>query len=140
MNVADHEIKDLLLQHRKFSVYGLSPSVEKPSHYVPLYMRDRGWDMVGVYPRAHDQSGFKIHKALSEVPAEYRKFVNVFRRSDRIPDLVDEVLKLGGVELLWLQLGIQHAEAERKAEASGIRVVSNRCLIIEHQRWFASGS
>jgi uncharacterized protein len=136
MNIKDAEIKSLLTRYKKFSVYGLSPDIEKPSHYVPLYMRNNGWEMVGTYPKSHSEGGFKIYEKLSDVPAEYRKFVDVFRSSDRIPQVVDEVLAAGGVEVLWLQLGISHPEAEARAEKAGIKVVSNRCLIIEHKKWF----
>lgn len=56
--------------------------------------------------------------------------------SDKISDLVNEVLAVGGVEVLWLQLGIENTEAELLAQKAGIRVVSNRCLIVEHRKWF----
>jgi predicted CoA-binding protein len=136
MNVKDNEIKDLLIKYKKICVYGLSPDQAKASHYVPLYMRNQGWDLVGTYPKKHDIDGFQIYNELSNVPAEYRKFVDVFRSSDRIPEVVDEALAVGGIEVLWLQLGIQHPEAEARAEKAGIKVVSNRCLIIEHKRFF----
>lgn len=136
MNVRDEEFKALLNRYRKFAVYGLSPEPGKPSHYVPVYMRDQGWEIVGTYPKSHSAGGFKIYDTLASVPAEFRKFVDVFRSSDRTPEVVDEILAVGGVEVLWLQLGISHPEAEKRAEAAGIRVVSNRCLIIEHRKWF----
>ncbi|UXR65950.1 CoA-binding protein [Bdellovibrio bacteriovorus] len=136
MNVQDSEFKALLEKYRKFSVYGLSPDATKPSHYVPAYMKDHGWDVVGTYPKAHDVGGFKIYSSLKDIPPEYRRFVDVFRSSDRIPEVVDEVLAVGGVEVLWLQLGITNPEAEERAEKAGIKVVSNRCLIIEHKKWF----
>ncbi|MEK2646895.1 CoA-binding protein [Bdellovibrio sp. BCCA] len=136
MNVKDNEIKSLLEKYKKFTVYGLSGDPTKASHYVPVYMRDHGWQMVGTYPKAHDVGGFQIYKTLKEVPAEYRKFVDVFRSSERIPEVVDEVLEAGGVEVLWLQLGISNPEAEKRAEDAGIKVVSNRCLIIEHKKWY----
>jgi hypothetical protein len=136
MNVADAEIRSLLERYKKFCVYGLSADLEKPSHYVPLYMRDHGWDVVGTYPKLHQASGFTIYSKLADVPPEYRRFVDVFRASDKIPDVVDEVLALGGVEVLWLQLGISHPEAEARAERAGLKVVSNRCLIIEHKQHF----
>lgn len=136
MNIKDNEIKNLLNKYKKISVYGLSPDTAKPSHYVPLYMRNQGWEVVGTYPKPHSENGFKIYPKLSNIPAEYRKFLDIFRSSDHIPDVVDEVLALGGTEVLWLQLGIFHPEAEARAEKAGIKVVSNRCLIIEHKRWF----
>lgn len=140
MNVKETEIKELMRNHKKICVYGLSPEAEKPSHYVPEYIRGQGWDVVGVYPKAHSAGGFRIFQKLSDVPAEYRKFVDVFRSSDRIPEVVDEVLNVGGVEVLWLQLGIANAEAEARAERAGLKVVSNRCLIPEHKRWFKAGA
>lgn len=136
MNVQDSEFKNILSKYRQFSVYGLSPDPDKPSHYVPLYMRDHGWNMVGTYPKKHEANGFKIYNSFGEVPLEYRKFVDVFRSSEKIPDVVDEVLSIGGVEVLWLQLGISHPEAEARAEKAGLKVISNRCLIIEHKKWF----
>jgi len=135
MNVKNSEIKDLLTKYKKIAVYGLSPDPGKPSHSVPLYMRDHGWELVGVYPQAHQEGGFQIYKSLAEVPAEYRKFVDVFRHSDRIPEVVDEVLAVGGVEVLWLQLGISNPEAEKRAEQAGLKVVSDRCLLVEHRKW-----
>lgn len=135
MNVKDSEIKDLLEKYKKFAVYGLSPDSGKASHYVPAYMKNHGWSMVGTYPKPHD-TGFKVYKTLAEVPVEYRKFVDVFRSSAHIPEVVDEVLAVGGVEVLWLQLGISHPEAEKRAEEAGLKVVSNKCLIIEHKKWF----
>jgi hypothetical protein len=136
MNVKDSEFKSLLQRYTKFSVYGLSPDPDKASHYVPLYMREQGWDIVGTYPKKHQMNDFPIYSTLAEVPPEYRRFVDVFRSSERIPDVVDAVLRVGGVEVLWLQLGISHPEAEARAEKAGIKVVSNRCLIIEHKKYF----
>lgn len=136
MNVSDTEIKNLMSKYKKFVVYGLSPDPTKPSHYVPLYMKEKGWDVVGVYPKNHAVNGFKIYDKLSSVPKEYLKFVDVFRASDRIPEVVDEVLACGATEALWLQLGITHPEAEARAEKAGLKVVSNRCLIPEYKRWF----
>lgn len=136
MNIKDNEIKELLLNYKKIAVYGLSPDSSKPSHYVPVYMKDKGWQIIGIYPKEVKDSNFTLYKNLAEVPKEYKKFLNVFRSSEKIPELVDEVIKTGGVEVLWLQLGISHPQAETKAEAAGIKVVSNRCLIIEHKKYF----
>ena len=134
MNVQDREIPALLNRYKKLVVYGLSPDPDKPSHSVPLYVRSLGWDIVGTYPKKHAEAEFTIYSTLSEVPTEYRKFVDVFRSSDRIPQVVDEVLEVGGVEVLFLQLGISHSEAEKRAEKAGIKVISDRCLAIEHQK------
>jgi predicted CoA-binding protein len=135
MNVDESEFESLLSHYKKFCVYGLSPDSEKPSFYVPEYMRKHGWDIVGIYPRPHNAGNFKIFPSLVHVPKDYRTFVDVFRASERIPEVVDEILKVGGVEVMWLQLGITNAAAEARAEQAGLKVVSNRCLIIEHRKW-----
>lgn len=135
MNVNDQDFKELLEQYPQITVYGLSPDGKKPSYYVPEFIRGRGWDIVGVYPREHSEGGFKIYNSLADVPASYRKFINVFRSSDKIDAFVDEILALGGVEVIWLQLGVSNPAAEARAEKAGIKVVSNRCLIIEYRKW-----
>lgn len=136
MNVLDSEIKQILSSYKKITVYGLSPDPQKPSHYVPDYIREKGWEVVGTYPKVHSIGNFKIYPTLKEVPLEFRKFIDVFRSSEKIPELVEEIIQLGGVEVLWLQLGIINVEAEKKAELAGIKVISNRCLIPEHKKWF----
>lgn len=134
MNVPENKIGELLLKYKKICVYGLGTDETKPSFTIPNYIRSQGWDVVGVHPREHNVGGFKTYKSLAEVPAEYRKFLNIFRASDKIPQVVDEVLEVGGVEVLWLQLGITNPEAEKKAEDAGLKVVSDHCIAIEHKK------
>ena len=134
MNVPESKIKDLMKAYKKICVYGLSPDPTKPSHYVPLYMKNQGWDVVGIYPKNHPTNEFPIYSSLAEVPSEYRKFLNVFRSSEKIPELATEILKYKDIEVVWLQLGIHHSQAEQLLEDAGLQVVSNRCLIIEHKK------
>lgn len=136
MNALDADIRKILQDYKKITVLGLSPDVSKPSHTVPLFMRSKGYDIVGVYPKENEINGFKIYQNLAEVPLEHRQFVDVFRASDKILAVVDEVLKVGGVKVLWLQLGIKNTEAEQRAEEAGILVVSNRCLLVEYKKYF----
>lgn len=134
MNVNQDDIQQILKDYKRITVLGLSPDPSKPSNEVPVYMKSKGYDIVGVYPKEKQIAGMTIYQQLKDVPPEYRKFVDVFRRSDRIPEVVDEVLAAGCVEVLWLQLGISNPEAEKRAEDAGLKVVSNRCLLIEHRR------
>lgn len=136
MNTTDLEIKQILEKYKKFAVVGLSPDSSKPSQRVPLFMKSQGYDPVGVYPHEKNIQGLQIYSSLQEVPADYRQFVDVFRKPEAIPEVVDEVLRVGGVKVLWLQLGISHLQAEKKAEAAGIKVISDRCLHIEYDRLF----
>jgi predicted CoA-binding protein len=135
MNTNDLDIKNILLHHKKICVVGLSPNVTKPSHQIPLYLKKNNYEIVGVYPGETQIAEFKIYSSLAEVPSEFRKFINVFQRSEKIPALVDEIIKLGGCEVLWLQLGIENQIAESKAQDAGIKVVSNRCALIEHKKY-----
>lgn len=134
MNIPDSEFKELLSKYKKFVVYGLSPDGTKPSQKVPLFMKSMGYDIVGTYPGKSEIAGFKIYPKLADVPLEYRKFVDVFRSSERVPEVIDEAIAVGGVEVIWLQLGISNPDAEAKAEKAGIRVVSDRCLHIEYNK------
>jgi predicted CoA-binding protein len=95
-----------------------------------------GYDIVGTYPGKSEIAGFKIYPTLADVPLEYRKFVDVFRSSERVSEVIDEAISVGGVEVIWLQLGISNPEAESKAEKYGIHVVSDRCLHIEYNKNF----
>lgn len=134
MNVKDEEFKKLLQKYKKITVLGMSPDSSKPSQKVPLFMRSKGYEIVGVHPSETEIAGMKVYPTLKDVPAEFRKFVDVFRRSDKLPEVVDEVLAAGGVEVLWIQLGLTHPEAEKRAESAGIKVVSDRCLHIEFNK------
>ena len=140
MNVSDSEIKQILSQYKKISVVGLSHDSTKPGQRVALYMRSKGYDLVGIRPGDQEVAGFKCYSDLQQVPAEYRQFVDVFRRPEHIPEVVDEVLRVGGVKVLWLQQGIMHPVAEKKAEDAGLKVISNRCLHLEYERCFGAGN
>ncbi len=132
MNTTSSDIKNILQNYRKITVLGLSPDHTKASHRVPIFMRSQGYEIIGVYPKKAEIVGIKMYQHLSEVPLEDRVFVNVFRRSEKIPEVVDEILSLGGVKVMWLQLGIANPAAEKRAEAAGLAVVSDRCLLIDY--------
>lgn len=134
MNVDSNGIKEILYKYKKICVIGLSPDVSKPSYSVPMYMKKQGYEIIGVYPKPVQIEGVKMYTSLADVPEADRIFIDVFRRSEAIPPVVDEILKLGGTEVLWLQLGISNEAAEEKAEGAGLKVVSNRCLYIEHKK------
>lgn len=135
MNVKDNQFGELLNKYKKITVVGISPNPSRASHQIAIYMKSKGYDVVGVNP-GHDKiAGIPVFKSLADVPTEHRRFVDVFRSAEFIPELVEDILKVGGVEVLWLQLGITHSEAEKKAEAKGLKVISDRCLLIEHRNY-----
>ena len=114
------------------AVVGLSDNPSKPSHYVSEYMQRHGYKILPVNPALQTVLGEKSYASLSELPVK-PDVVNVFRVPAQIPPIVDEMLMLG-LKNLWVQAGIINMEAAAKAEAGGIRVVMDRCIMVEHRR------
>lgn len=129
MNTAQ-EIRELL-RAKTIAVIGLSDDPGKPSHYVSAYMQRSGARILPVNPGLEHVLGERCFASLGDLP-EKPELVNVFRLPRFIPAIVDEMIALG-LPALWLQQGIVHAEAAARAEAAGIRVVMDRCLMVEHR-------
>ena len=117
---------------RTLAVVGLSDDPGKASHGVSAYMQAHGYRILSVNPGIESALGEKSYASLSELPVK-PDVVNVFRLPKFIPAIVDEMLALGLTDL-WVQLGIRNDEAAAKAEAGGIRVVMDRCIMVEHRR------
>jgi uncharacterized protein len=119
-------------QGRTIAVIGLSDNPTKPSHYVSAYMQQHGYKIYPVNPSIETVLGEKSYKSLTDLPVK-PDVVNVFRVASLIPAIVDEMLMLG-LKDLWVQQGIVNMEAAQRAEEGGIRVVMDRCIMIEHRR------
>jgi hypothetical protein len=117
---------------RTIAVVGLSEIPAKPSHYVSAYMQQRGYKLYPVNPSIPEVLGEKSYARLADLPIK-PDIVNVFRLPKFIPAIVDEMLQLGFPNL-WVQQGIINMEAAARAEAGGIHVVMDRCIMIEHRR------
>jgi hypothetical protein len=117
---------------RTIAVVGLSDISAKPSYYVSEYMQRHGYKIYPVNPSLDTVLGEKCYASLSELPVK-PDVVNVFRLPKAIPAVVDEMLALG-LKNIWVQQGIVNMEAAQKAEQGGIRVVMDRCIMIEHRR------
>lgn len=115
---------------RTIAVIGLSEIPSKPSHYVSAYMQQHGYKIYPVNPSIVEVLGEKSYGSLSELPIK-PDIVDVFRLPKFIPAIVDEMLQLG-LKNLWVQQGIIHREAATRAEAGGIHVVMDRCIMVEH--------
>ena len=134
-NPTDQELTDILRKCRRVAVVGLSPKPDRDSNKVADYLIRNGYEVVGVRPGGGEVLGRPGYSTLDEVPGPL-EIVDVFRSPDAVPALVDELLPLRP-RVLWLQLGVTHAEAEARARAAGIVVVSNRCIKLEHERLLA---
>lgn len=132
----DSKLRDLL-DVETIAVVGCSTTPGKAAHDIPQYMRDQGYEIVPVNPYADEIFGREAYDSLSEVPEDI-EMVNVFRPSEEVPEIVDDVLERheehGDVESVWLQLGIRDDEAADRAVDAGLDVVQDRCLKVEHRR------
>ncbi|MCL2661571.1 MAG: CoA-binding protein [Acidobacteriaceae bacterium] len=117
---------------RTVAVIGISSHAEKPANYVPTYMQKHGYRILPVNPSLESVLGEKAYPTLAALPIK-PDVVNVFRLPRFIPAIVEEMLQLG-IKNLWVQKGIIHREAAERAEAGGIRVVMDRCIMVEHGR------
>ena len=120
---------------RTLAVVGLSDNPAKASYGVSEYMQAHGYRILPVNPGIECALGEKSYPSLHELPVR-PDVVNVFRLPQFIPAIVDEMIELG-LKALWVQLGIVNPEAAAKAEAAGIRVVMDRCILVEHRRALA---
>jgi predicted CoA-binding protein len=120
---------------RSIAVIGLSADPQKPSHYVSAYMQQHGYTLYPINPAIETVLGEKSYASLTDLVAAGIRpdVVDVFRVPTFIPAIVDEMLSLG-LPNLWIQQGIIHHEAARRAEAGGIHVVMDRCIMVEHRR------
>jgi predicted CoA-binding protein len=121
---------ELLRRAKTIAVVGLSNDASRPSYGVAAYLQSRGYRVVPVHPGLKEVLGEKAYPSLSEAAKEEKiDIVDVFRRSEAVPAIVDEVLAL------WLQETVVHADAARKAREAGVLVVMDKCILKEHRRY-----
>jgi predicted CoA-binding protein len=131
-------IQHILDSCRTVAVVGLSPKPQRDSYEVAQYMQAQGWRIIPVNPVAAASGapilGEKVYATLTEA-AQHEKIelVNVFRNAADVPPVAAEAIAIGA-QALWLQLGIEHAEAAAAARAAGLAVVQNKCLLVEQRR------
>lgn len=128
----DAELREIL-ELETIAVVGMSNTPGKAAHGVPRYLLDHGYDVIPVNPTADEVQGLPAYDSLSEVDAEI-DVVDVFRPSEEVPGIVDEVLDRNDVEAVWLQLNIRDGDAGARVEASGRKFVQDRCIKVVHQR------
>ena len=135
MTQAD-DIAQILKNYRTVAVVGLSPRPHRDSYEIASYMQRHGWRIIPINPAAQvaEILGEKVYPNLIEAAKhEQIDLVDVFRNSADVPPVADEAIAIGA-KALWLQLGIEHPAAAKKARAAGLMVVQNRCLLVEHRR------
>lgn len=130
-------IRDLLENTKRIAVLGIKTAAQagQPAFYVPQYMQRAGFEIVPVpvyFPEATEILGAKVYRSLVDVPGEI-DLVNVFRRSESIPPHVEDILAKKP-KAVWFQSGIVNDEAAEILARAGIKVVQDRCLMVEHRR------
>jgi len=128
-------IGELLRRARTIAVVGLSNSPLRESHGVAAYIQSQGYRIIPVNPKVDHVLGEKSYPSLLEVP-EKIDIVNVFRRAEFVPEVVNQAIQLK-VPAIWMQEGVIHEAAAEKARQAGILVVMDHCILKEHRRRFA---
>ncbi len=129
---SDSAVRDLLRRARVIAVVGYSDKPDRDSYRVGQYLRQAGYTVYPVNPAVSEIDGQPSYATLADVP-EPIDIVDVFRRSENLPEIVDAAIAVGA-KAVWAQLGVSHEEAARTAAAAGLDVVQNRCIKIEHRR------
>ena len=129
---------EILNHYRRFAMVGLSGNQYRPSHFAAIYMLAEGYEVIPINPREPEILGRKSYPsltALAEVDPQAVKLVDIFRKPEDVPAIVEEAIEVGA-EVVWMQLGVIHPEAAQRAVAAGLNVVMDRCVKIEHARFF----
>jgi len=126
------EIEEILRDCRKIAVVGLSPKESRDSNRVARYLMEQGYEIVPVNPGQREILGRTCYRSLKDIPFQV-DMADLFLNPTRVPQVVDQAIEIG-VRAIWMQLGVVHNEAARKAKASGTQVVMDRCIMVEHQR------
>jgi predicted CoA-binding protein len=130
------DLSRILKDSKTIAVVGLSPKRIRPSYAVSQYMQEQGYRIVPVNP-GHAGSqilGETVYAKLEDIP-EPVDIVDVFRQSDAVPEVVESAIRIGA-KCIWLQEGVIHEEAAQRAEAAGIDVVRDSCILKEHRQRF----
>jgi len=134
----DSHLREILTRTRRIAVVGVSMNPVRPSYYVARYLTLKKYEVVPVNPGHAGQMlfGETIVASLSDIEGGV-DMVDIFRRSEHVPPLVEEALgAFPNLQTIWMQIGVEHAEAAARARARGVDVVMNRCPKIEYQRLF----
>ena len=124
----------ILQTYKRIAMVGLSANAFRPSHFAAIYLIAEGYDVVPVNPREREILGRKSYASLRDVPGGM-EVVDIFREPAAIPALVEDAIAIGA-KVVWMQLGVIHEASAERARAAGLEVVMDRCMKIEHARFF----
>ena len=135
------DVEEILTDYRAVAVVGLSADSSKDSHLVAKFLQSKGWRIIPVNPNAGEILGEKSYKSLVDLPDSVQKeveVVDIFRRSEDVPPIVDQAIQLreknGKPYVVWMQLGIVNEDAAARARKAGLAIVMDKCMKVEFQR------
>jgi predicted CoA-binding protein len=131
-NASSEEVRQILLQARTIAVVGISDKPDRDSHRVAAYLQQHGYRILPVNPVVTEVLGEKAYARLEDVP-ETIDVVDIFRRTEAVPEIVDSAIAVGA-KVVWMQDGIVHNAAADKARAAGLQVVMSKCMLREHSQ------
>lgn len=128
----DFELRKILQDAHTIASVGFSKDEEKPAHYVPVYLREHGYEVIPVNPTAHEILGVESYPDLPSIgkPVDV---VQIFRPSEEVPAIVQQAIQIGA-KVVWMQEGIVNQDAARAAREAGLQVIMDRCMKVEHHR------
>jgi|SRR5690242_5888973 len=129
-------IQTILETCKTLAVVGLSSKPSRPSYGVSAYMQSHGYRIIPVNPNEDSVLGATCYPALDDVPESFDAVV-IFRRSEFVPEIVESAVRKGA-RVIWMQEGVQHEDAARRARAAGLEVIQDRCILKEHAKHFVS--
>ena len=124
----------ILQSYRRITMVGLSANPMRPSHFAAIYMLSKGYEVIPVNPRETRILGRACYPSVRDVPAPV-EIVDIFREPSAVPAVVEDAIA-AGAKVVWMQLGVIHEEAAERARQAGLEVVMDRCVKIEHARFF----
>lgn len=127
-----NEIKAIFADVQTIAFPGLSPKEDKDSHKVAKYLQKQGFKIIPIYPKEETILGEKVYRSLAEIEIKV-DMVDMFRKAEVADEIVKEIEKRDDIKVLWLQKGIVNNKAAAKAKKLGLKVVQNRCTMIDHK-------
>ncbi|MEN0061677.1 MAG: CoA-binding protein [Myxococcota bacterium] len=127
-----HDLRDILSTPKRIAVLGAHPDEHRAAYYVPKYLKEQGWTVIGINPTRAGEAwlGGTILASLEEAgPVD---LIDVFRRSEALADHRDEFLA-AGAPIIWFQLGIENEAVATDLRAAGLRVIQDRCMLADHR-------
>ena len=128
------ETIDQIFKMKTVAVVGMSPKPERPSHYVGMYLKEQGYDIIPVNPGHKEVAGMTCYPSLLDIPVKV-DVVDVFRRPEHAVPISEAAVEIG-VKALWLQDGVINDEAAKLAEDASLLVVMNDCMLRRHRQFF----